>query len=215
LILAGIVFYRSETTETESLYSVLLILLLLGVGIWNIVIYSKRENIYDEKPEENLESEFASFKEFIGEEAFHGRSGGYFTEKSTIAAEAFFASVITVGVIPEEKKEKYLFLVKEKPNRLLETFRSSNHISSYESRDPNFIFPENNQSWGKWGGAIIIDIFFTIYSFSGFPELLDEAFVCWVAWQRKRMTIDNLKVIAERRADNPYLQKLLEYCSKQ
>ena len=212
LCAAGILFYALESVEKNSFASMLLIFLLLAVGAYNII---PRKRKPFEEQEETLEAEFASFKEFIGEEIFQGRTGGYFAEKSTIAMESFFPSVIPVGLIPQEKKEKYLFLVKEKANRILSTFRSLCYISSYESRDTSFIFPENNQAWGKWGGALVIDEFFTIYSFSGFPELLDEAFICWVAWHRKTMTLKNLTVICERRSDNPYLQKILDYAVKQ
>ena len=219
LILAGIFFYGAETTEIESLYSVLLILLLLGVGIWNIIIYINREPYNEEKiytDNERLGKEFAFFKEFIGEEAFQGRTGGHFTEKrTTITSESVFLCIIPVGIIPPEKQEKYYLLSREKADRLWKNFRDSDHLSSYESRDETFFFPEYKQAWGKWGGAIIIDGYFTIYSFSGFPELLDEAFVCWVAWQRKRMTLENLKVIVERRENNPYLKDIFRYAVAQ
>ncbi len=211
LILAVMFFYLIENGD-HPLHCMLLPAVFFIVGIYHIVP-NKRE-LY-EGPEESLESEFASFKEFIGEEALQGRTGGYFIEKSTTMSQALFPTIIPVGIIPKEKKEKYLFLAKEKPNRIIQNFSKSDCISSYESRDPNFVFSENNQEWGKWGGAIVIDLYFTIYAFSGFPELLDEAFVCWVAWHRKRMTIENLKAICERREDNKYLIEIFRYAVAQ
>jgi hypothetical protein len=185
---------------------------LLGFVI-SMIVYeyqkNKKENVVQEQP--TLEKEFASFITFIGEEALEGKTGGYFVEKSTCMSPAIFAFVIRVGTIPPDKEQKYFFLGKEKANRLLEKISITNHLSSYESRNQTFVFPENNQPWGKWGGAIFIDNFFTIYSFSGFPELVDEAFVCWVALQRKELSMYWFKVICERRADNPFLQKMLYY----
>ena len=212
LIFAVIFFYLIENGD-HPFRCMLLPALFFIVGMYHIVP-SKRKPY--EEPEESLESEFTSFKEFIGEEAFQGRTGGYFNEKGIMASQASY-SIIPVGTISEEKKQENLFMVQENANRLMETFRNSNHISSYESRDPNFIFPDDvdKKIVGKWGGAVIIDEYFTIYAFSGFPELVDEAFVCWVAWKKEKMTIDNLKVICERRKDNPHLQKLLEYALKQ
>jgi hypothetical protein len=209
LILAAVFFYLIVDGD-HPLYCMSLPALFFIVGAYHI-IPGKREPY--EKPEESFESEFLSFKEFVGEEAFQGRTGGYFNSKGIMASQAS-RNIIPVGIIPEENKQKGFFIVQEKANRLMETFRSLGHLTSYESRDPNFVFPENTQARGQWGGAVIIDKYFTIYAFSGFPELLDEAFVCWVAWNREKMTFDDFKVICERRSDNPYLQKILEYILK-
>jgi len=61
-----------------------------------------------------------------------------------------------------EKRKKYVALSREKAVRLL---RHVEHLLSWQSRDP-----ENN----KWGGAIRLPSGHII-SFSGFPELVDEA----------------------------------------
>lgn len=73
-------------------------------------------------------------------------------------------AVFLVGKIPEEKKRlKYRALCEEKARRLAE---HPEHISSWQSRDTI-----NDQ----WGGAIKTGAF--IFSFSGLPELWDEAIV--------------------------------------
>lgn len=113
---------------------------------------------------------------------------------------------VIVNQIPTEKKEKYIFLAEEKAERLDE---NPDHLSSYESREEEYIFPINNQKWGKWGGAIRISDHY-IFSFSGFPELLDETFVCFLALKYKFMKADYLKKIIQRRKNNPYLKKLKE-----
>jgi len=111
---------------------------------------------------------------------------------------------VIIKEIPEEKKEKYVFLAKEKAERLAE---NPTHLSSYESRDEKYVFLCNNQQWGKWGGAIRVNNYY-IFAFSGFPELLDEAFVCFLAIKYEFMKADHFKKILKRRSDNPYLKKL-------
>lgn len=67
---------------------------------------------------------------------------------------------------------KYHELALEKSGRLcVEKF--SGHISSHQSRNPQF------NPYGKWGGAIIAGNF--IVSFSGLKELFDEAVVLVLA----------------------------------
>jgi hypothetical protein len=72
-----------------------------------------------------------------------------------------------LGTIPEEKWEKYHRLSVEKAVRLCKNF---NHVSSWQSRDVML---------KKYGGAIRAGDY--ILSFSGLPELCDEAFVTVLA----------------------------------
>jgi len=215
LILAVVFFYLIENGD-HPFRCLVLPAVFFVVGTYHI-IPNKREPY--EGPEESLESEFASFKEFIGEKELQGIKGGYFGEKSTTTSKALFPTLLSVGVVPEDKVKRCSFLVREQLNRVLENFHA-NHLTSYESRDSSFIFDDDvdNETVGKLGGAVVVDVYFTIYAFVGyprFPELIAETFVCWVAWKKEKMTLDNLKFICERRKDNPHLQKFLEYASKQ
>jgi hypothetical protein len=70
------------------------------------------------------------------------------------------------GEIPEEKVPKYRDLACEKAQRLA---MYPGHLSSWESRDGS----------SKWGGAIRANDY--ILSFSGLPELWDEAFMLLLA----------------------------------
>lgn len=80
--------------------------------------------------------------------------------------------IIAIGLIPEEKRKKYLELSMEKAERL---FQHPKHVSSFQSRD----------GINKWGGAIRIEwyeeveekIYQYILSFSGLTEAMDEAAV--------------------------------------
>ena len=63
--------------------------------------------------------------------------------------------------MPAERGQKYLELAQEKARRLAE---HPDHWSSWQSRNPDE---------GKWGGAVNAGAY--IFSFSGLPELADEA----------------------------------------
>ena len=68
-----------------------------------------------------------------------------------------------VGECKPEKVKKYYSLANAKAVRLY-SFASQNHVSSWQSRDKDA---------NRWGGAIRAgDV---IFSFSGLPELADEA----------------------------------------
>lgn len=93
------------------------------------------------------------------------RVGGYFAifqrDPSGKVGKALVLEII--GTIIPEKISLYCRLVREKVNRLS---RHTGEISSWLSRDP-----DNDQ----WGGAIIAENYYV--SFSGLPELCDEAIV--------------------------------------
>ncbi len=71
-----------------------------------------------------------------------------------------------VGDVPDDKAARYIELAQEKPLRLAANMTKLGHVLSWQSRDP-----EAN----LWGGAVYIRIGNIILSFSGFPELWDEA----------------------------------------
>ncbi|MBU6500409.1 MAG: hypothetical protein KGJ89_01085 [Patescibacteria group bacterium] len=95
------------------------------------------------------------------------RRGGYFCLADG-NGKPFFEPT-QIGEVAVEKAEKYMQLCKEKAQRLAS--RPLIYCSSYESRNPEA---------GQWGGAIRLTNDH-IFSFSGFPELLDEALMIILA----------------------------------
>lgn len=96
-----------------------------------------------------------------------GRKGGAFCLAD--GATGFPYATVLVGEVPKNKADKYKALCQEKAFRLAS---HPDHVGSWESRDP---------SNGKWGGAIRFGK--DIYSFSGFPEMGDEATMLSVIMQ--------------------------------
>lgn len=93
--------------------------------------------------------------------AWKDRTGGYFcvAESST----GLPVLIARIGeIILSEKRGKYFDFCQEKTRRLAQ---HSEHLSSWESRDPNV---------DAYGGAVKAPSGF-IFSFSGLPELGDEA----------------------------------------
>lgn len=112
-----------------------------------------------------------------------GRTGGLLSVRHP---DGIPHLVLILGEIPEEKVGKYYDFSLEKGFRLsLNASPPLCHLSSWESRDP-----EKN----KWGGAIVAGD--TIFSFSGFPELVDEAFSLYIAWALRLLTADEVFKIA-------------------
>lgn len=80
----------------------------------------------------------------------------------------------------------YHNLALEKGERLSNTRLTSEHVSSYQSRDT-----QNNE----WGGAIIAGDF--IVSFSGLKELFDEAVVLALALRLNWLSHGEISLITE------------------
>ena len=117
--------------------------------------------------------------------AWKDRSGGYFCLAD--AETVLPLLIMAVGQVPVEKAGKYLSFCQEKAKRLAE---HPDHLSSWESRNP-----EKEQ----WGGAVRVGEF--IFSFSGLPEMGDEAVMLAVADSHYVDTKDvtaTLNKIAER-----------------
>jgi len=112
---------------------------------------------------------------------------------------------VPIGDIPDKKRLKYYTLAREKI-RQLESHPL--HRTSHQSRDPDAIVEE--MAWGKWGGGIRTDNG-NLLSFSGLPELWDEAVVFVVAikhgWLEKTSV---LRRISRKR--NPHLRRLIIAC---
>lgn len=122
------------------------------------------------------------------------RLGGYFCLLSRAAApDPFVFYHEPVGAVGPEKAEKYFNLSLEKAIRV----GTRGHQSSWQSRDPDS---------GKWGGAIIAGSW--ILSFSGLPELADEAVMLVTAVMSRLMTVVEARAIADI-SQNPYFVELM------
>ena len=91
-------------------------------------------------------------------------TGGYFLVADP--QTGFPLGSLFIGDVPDDKAARYIELAQEKPLRLAANMISLGHVLSWQSRNP-----EEN----LWGGAVYIRIGNVILSFSGFPELWDEA----------------------------------------
>lgn len=137
----------------------------------------------------------------LGFEGITDKRGGYLcvTESN---GQPFLLS--RFGVVPFEKAEKYYGLSQEKGTRLL---LHPEHLTSFESRDSDArVGNEVGNPWGKWGGAVKGKNY--NFSFSGFPELLDEASMFALAIRLGEQNQDEIlaKISDER---NRFLRPLL------
>ncbi|MFZ2150477.1 MAG: hypothetical protein WAZ12_02810 [Candidatus Absconditicoccaceae bacterium] len=155
-----------------------------------------------------LDGLFQLFIEKVGKDSLEGKTGGYFSIRYLDDHDTVVSKKI--GKIDPEKKEKYQCLAPEKSLRLKKNLRNG-HLTSYESRNTagNVCVGQENriEPWGHWGGAVYISKYF-IFSFSGFPELLDEAFVCFLGMRSGSMSRNQFLEVKKRRTDNPYLKLL-------
>ncbi|MBP6858911.1 MAG: hypothetical protein KBC33_03745 [Candidatus Pacebacteria bacterium] len=95
-----------------------------------------------------------------------GKKGGYLCVTNPTGQ---VHAVLMIGTVPDpEKSRKYFDYCQEKAARLAE---HRNHVSSWQSRDPNR---------DRWGGAIRCKEH--ILSFSGLPEIWDEAIVLTIGY---------------------------------
>ncbi len=120
------------------------------------------------------------------------RKGGYLC---IARPNGMIMAVVLIGTVAkEEKAKKYLSLCQEKALRLA---LHPEHCSSWQSRD---------ESVQHYGGAIRTKRF--IFSFSGFPELWDEAFVVDLASQTYAHPSGLSTVrrnMIKRASNNPYI----------
>src|ERR1041385_4424544 len=108
-----------------------------------------------------LEQTFVEMKDILRAEGIE-KSGGYFTLFDTAEADGKVIFSSEIGLCPGNKWVKYFTLSVEKARRLGLRFP---HQSSWESR---------NEHEEQFGGAIRTR-YHLILSFSGLPELTDEA----------------------------------------
>jgi len=120
------------------------------------------------------------------------RSGGYFSTRGFGYIEDPNAvPPMLVGEVTNGKDDKYIEFSLEKSGRLHEHTDDGHELSS-ESRDPD---------QGKWGGSVkAVDPHGHIWilSFSGLPEMLNEAAMLLVAVLIGGMTMAHAKELAAK-----------------
>ena len=110
--------------------------------------------------------------------------------------------VITLpfGEIPPDKNQNYFEFSQEKAHRLF--LHKSSHTNSFQSR---------NIENGEYGGAIYVKYGMNefIFSFSGMPELIDEAMMIALSDKLAMDHYHGLISQSECRGRNPYWTRLL------
>lgn len=97
------------------------------------------------------------------------RKGGYLVIADARTGMPIIS--LMVGQIPKEKYQKYFAFAHEKARRLFESHqKDASIVSSWQTRNPDK---------DQWGGAVLCKRW--IVSFSGLPELVDEAFSASIA----------------------------------
>jgi len=135
---------------------------------------------------------------------------GYLTLMDGITGEIILT--VPFGEIPVEKREKYLRLSQEKAQRLFTQITinlpsgTTHHTSSFQSR---------NEEKEQYGGAIYCNFhsFSIILSFSGTPELADEAMMLVLGGKIQKYLHGHLLTNIEACDRNPYFNELLIRCS--
>lgn len=130
------------------------------------------------------------------------RVGGIFCLADPLTGYPILTKV--VGCVEQVKFPKYLRLCQEKAHRLA---CNPTHLSSWQSRD---------ESAEKYGGAVRMKSF--IFSFSGLPELGDEALMLATAAYHYYL-LDHPEVLEEaeiiaRMSENPYWNQMVLLINK-
>jgi hypothetical protein len=108
--------------------------------------------------------------------------------------------VARIGEVSQAKHQKYHDFSAEKALRL-QTYSHSDghqHVSSWQSRDPD---------QDRWGGAILAGMH--ILSFSGLPELADEALMLAVAVKLRLLSASKAMEIAQL-SDNGFYRLIVD-----
>ncbi len=121
------------------------------------------------------------------------KRGGYLSVLNWKRAE--FVLCAKVGQVSKVKAWEYEALAREKAWRLAS---HDGHGTSFESRDPEaevrvnderrMHYPVRTEKWGHWGGAVRGNRY--IFSFSGFPELLEEAMMFTLAIKQNDLSLE-------------------------
>ena len=141
------------------------------------------------------------------------RRGGYLTVLNWKRKE--FVLCAKVGQVSKTKAWEHETMAREKAWRLVS---HTGHETSFESRDPvaevrvydesRMHYPVRTEQWGHWGGAVRGNRY--VFSFSGFPELLDEAMMFVLAIKHNDLS---LPLVQERFGTvNRCLTPFLDHC---
>jgi hypothetical protein len=109
------------------------------------------------------------------------RDSGYLTIFDDATGKGILL-ICMIRICPSEKAGRYLVLSQEKASRLS---KSPSDISSYQTRDATA---------DKWGGAVRAGSI--VISFSGLPELADEAVSVYVARRMGLMDKSQMQKVA-------------------
>jgi len=112
-----------------------------------------------------------------------------------VCAVRFIGKILPDSQIPSEKLSAFLVNSQEKADRLTHKI---NDVSSYQSRNPEK---------SRYGGGI--RCIGWVFSFSGLPELPDEALMLTCAVRLDIIDIQEAESIAAI-SDNPYLTAMLQ-----
>lgn len=124
-----------------------------------------------------------------------GRAGGWFCMLSPITKQVLNGFHFPIGTIPPEKDNRCKGLSFEKALRLSQ---HRNHLSSWQSRKPEV---------SMYGGAI--RGYNYLFSFSGLPEIWDEALMLTLAFIHEEIDFERaMAIVAE--SENPYFELLIE-----
>lgn len=123
------------------------------------------------------------------------RTGGYFCLLDLQTGAILITTII--GSVHPDKAQKYKQFAEEKAIRLYHFYRFAcdscvPHISSYQSK---------NESEDKWGGSVLGNRY--IYSFSGFPQIIDEIAMLATALELNDMPRDRAEEIMRLSASQP------------
>ena len=144
---------------------------------------------------EQADMVIATAVDLLAESGQPDKCGGYFAAFDI--GQGALGTLLRFGYSPQDKVDKRIEYAIEKCTRL---HGLPQHLTSYESRSP-----------GKFGGAVRGNSH--IFSFSGLPELWDEAAMFVLAIRRNELDeADVLARISEER--NPHLRPLLEAVSR-
>lgn len=145
-----------------------------------------------------------AFKDHSPTDILGGRRGGYLCVAEGDTGNPHF-TVLVGGSVSQEKLPKYYRLAHEKAVRLA---RNPKHISSFQSRDGKERFGGAVRTLNGW-----------ILSFSGFPELIDEALVLvqmrMSIWPDNKKAAEDIRVHCAKIADlsgNGFYPNLARWC---
>lgn len=127
--------------------------------------------------------------------ALDGKAGGWFCLFSPLTKKPLPGYHFSVGIVSLEKSERYKILSVENAFRLSQR---REHVSSWQSRKPEY---------AMYGGAARGNTY--LFSFSGLPELFDEAVAVASAFIHEETDLERLFTIIKE-SENPYAERLIE-----